>query len=154
MLLGQSIASMPATMGPLNKPWSARGKGWPWSTACHFCPTADHSFPCFILGHSLVVKHHHLLFTPLGYHYSHQDQGIQFHYLVSLISISSLQRMAIRASLGAGGPHQGIFGFYLCTYFWLCWVSVAKCGLSLVVASVGYSLVVVWGLLIVANHRL
>ena len=28
---------------------------------------------------------------------------------------------------------------YLLTYFWLCWVFVAACGLSLVVASGGYS---------------
>ena len=33
-------------------------------------------------------------------------------------------------------------------YFWLCWVFVAACGLSLVVASRGYSLVVVSRLLI------
>ena len=61
--------------------------------------------------------------------------------------------MAIRASLGTGGPHPGIFlifRFYLFTYFWLCWVFVAECELSLVVASGGYSLVVVWGLLIAA----
>ena len=32
-------------------------------------------------------------------------------------------------------------------YFWLCWVSLAACGLSLAVASGGYSLVVC-GLLI------
>ena len=33
-------------------------------------------------------------------------------------------------------------------YFWLCWIFVAACGLSLVVASGGYSLVAVRGLLI------
>ena len=33
-------------------------------------------------------------------------------------------------------------------YFWLCWVFVAVCGLSLVVASGGYSLVVVHRLLV------
>ena len=30
-------------------------------------------------------------------------------------------------------------------YFWLCWVFIAACGLSLVVASGGYSLVGVHG---------
>ena len=44
-------------------------------------------------------------------------------------------------------------------YFWLCWVFVAECGPSLVVASGGYSLVAVLGLLtavssLVAEHRL
>ena len=44
-------------------------------------------------------------------------------------------------------------------YFWLCWVFVAVCGLSLVAVSGGYSLVVVHGFLIemaslVAEHRL
>ena len=34
-------------------------------------------------------------------------------------------------------------------YFWLCRIFVAACGLSLVVASGGYSLVAVRGLLIV-----
>ena len=34
-------------------------------------------------------------------------------------------------------------------YFWLCWVFVVARGLSLVVASGGYSFVVVHGLLIV-----
>ena len=43
--------------------------------------------------------------------------------------------------------------------FWLCWVFVALCGLSLVAGSRGYSLVVVWGLLtvvasLVVEHRL
>ena len=33
-------------------------------------------------------------------------------------------------------------------YFWLCWVFVALCGLSLVSASRGYTLVAVGGLLI------
>ena len=31
-------------------------------------------------------------------------------------------------------------------YFWLCWVSTAVCGLSLVAKTGGYSLAVVWGL--------
>ena len=34
---------------------------------------------------------------------------------------------------------------YLFIYFWLCWVLVAACRLSLVVASGGYSLVAVFG---------
>ena len=34
-------------------------------------------------------------------------------------------------------------------FFWLCWVFVSVCGLSLVVTSRGYSLIVVHGLLIV-----
>ena len=43
--------------------------------------------------------------------------------------------------------------------FWLHWVFVAACGLSLVVASGGYSLVAVHGLImavasLVAEHRL
>ena len=57
-----------------------------------------------------------------------------------------------------------LFYFYLFIlinlfiYFWLCWVFVAACGLSLVAASGGYS-VAVRGLLIavaslVAEHRL
>ena len=33
-----------------------------------------------------------------------------------------------------------IFKIYLLIYFWLCWVFVAECGLSLVAASGGYSL--------------
>ena len=50
--------------------------------------------------------------------------------------------------------------FYLCIYlFWLHWVFIAACGLSLVVANRGYSIVVVRGLLIavaslVAEHSL
>ena len=40
---------------------------------------------------------------------------------------------------------------YLSIYFWLCRIFVAACGLSLVVASGDYSLVVVCGLLIVAS---
>ena len=32
-----------------------------------------------------------------------------------------------------------LFFFYHLFYFWLCWVFVAACGLSLVVASGGYS---------------
>ena len=48
---------------------------------------------------------------------------------------------------------------YLCAYFWLFWVFVAECELSLVAASRGYSLAAVQGLLIsgpslVAEHRL
>ena len=48
---------------------------------------------------------------------------------------------------------------YLLTYFWLHWVFVAMFGLSLVVASRGYSLLGVLGLLtavasLVAEHRL
>jgi len=36
--------------------------------------------------------------------------------------------------------------FYLCIYlFWLHWVFIAACGLSLVVANRGYSIVVVGG---------
>ena len=50
------------------------------------------------------------------------------------------------------------FKIYLFVYFWLCWVFLAACGLSLVVASGGYS-VAVRGLLIavvslVAEHGL
>ena len=36
------------------------------------------------------------------------------------------------------------FKFYLCIYFWLCWVFVAVCGLSLVVLSRGYSSCGAW----------
>ena len=36
---------------------------------------------------------------------------------------------------------------YLFIYFWLCWVFVAMRGISLIVESRGYSLVVVHGLL-------
>ena len=44
-------------------------------------------------------------------------------------------------------------------FFWLCWVFVSVCGLSLVATSRGYSLIVVHGLLIVVaslvvEHRL
>ena len=50
------------------------------------------------------------------------------------------------------------FGHFFCFCFWLRWVFVAACGLSLVAASGGYSLAV-HGLLIavaslVAEHRL
>jgi len=38
---------------------------------------------------------------------------------------------------------------YLFIYFWLGWIFIAKHGLSLVVASWGYSLVALHGLLIV-----
>ena len=53
----------------------------------------------------------------------------------------------------------GLSLFYLFIYFWLCGVFVAARGLSLVVASGGYSLFAVCGLLIVvaslvAEHRL
>ena len=48
---------------------------------------------------------------------------------------------------------------YLFIHFWLCWVFVAVCGLSLIVVSSAYSFVVVCRLLIavvslVAEHRL
>ena len=48
---------------------------------------------------------------------------------------------------------------YLFMYFWLPWVFVAMFGLSLVVASRGYSLLAILGLLtavasLVAEHRL
>ena len=47
---------------------------------------------------------------------------------------------------------------YLCVYFWLCWIIVAACGLSLVAASGGYSLVAMHRLLIavasLVEHRL
>ena len=39
--------------------------------------------------------------------------------------------------------------FYLFTYFWLCWVCLAACRLSLVAVSRGCSLVAVRGLLTV-----
>ena len=39
--------------------------------------------------------------------------------------------------------------FYLFIYFWLCWVFIAACQLSLVAASGGFSLVAVHGLLAV-----
>ena len=55
-------------------------------------------------------------------------------------------------------PPQLIIFIYL-FIFWLCWVFVAVRGLSLVVASGGYSFIAVCGLLIavaslVAEHRL
>ena len=37
------------------------------------------------------------------------------------------------------GPYYLFFGIYLFIYFWLCWVFVAACGLSLVATSGGYS---------------
>ena len=37
-------------------------------------------------------------------------------------------------------------------YFWLCWVFVALCGLSLVAVSGGYSLIEVCGLLIAVAY--
>ena len=43
-----------------------------------------------------------------------------------------------------------IQGADLFVQVWLCWVFIAVCGLSLVWESRGYSLVVVWGLLIAA----
>ena len=43
-------------------------------------------------------------------------------------------------------PDNKFFKLFIC--FWLCWVFIAACGLSLVAASRGYSLVAVWGLLI------
>lgn len=51
MLLSQSIASIPAIMGPLNKPWSAWGKRLTAVQRLSLCPPDEHSFPCFILGH-------------------------------------------------------------------------------------------------------
>ena len=47
---------------------------------------------------------------------------------------------------------------YSCVCFWLCWIIVAACGLSLVAASRGYSLVATHRLLIavaslVVEHR-
>ena len=47
---------------------------------------------------------------------------------------------------------MGFFIFYLFIYFWLLWVFIAACGLSLVVASGGYS-IAVHGLLIVVASR-
>ena len=54
---------------------------------------------------------------------------------------------------------SALFFKILCVYFWLCWVFVAACGLSLMAASRDHSLVVMCGLLIVvaslvAEHRL
>ena len=54
------------------------------------------------------------------------------------------------------------FFFYVFIYlfsFWLCWVFVAACGLSLATVSGGYSVAVVWGFLtavvsLVTEHRL
>ena len=43
------------------------------------------------------------------------------------------------------------FFVILCLYFWLHWVFVAVCGLSLVAASRGYSLVVLRLLTVVAS---
>ena len=48
---------------------------------------------------------------------------------------------------------------YLRVYFWLCWIIIATCGLSLVVASGGHSLAAMQRLLIavaslVVEHRL
>ena len=45
--------------------------------------------------------------------------------------------------------HKGLIHFFKNLYFWLHWVFVASGELSLVVASRGYSLVAVHGLLIV-----
>ena len=58
-----------------------------------------------------------------------------------------------------GPPWKFYFLKILFIYFWLHWVFVAGCQLSLVAASKGYSLIVVHGLLIVvdslaAEHRL
>ena len=41
-----------------------------------------------------------------------------------------------------------MIGFFFLFYFWLLWVFIAACGLSLVEGSRGYSLVVMCGLLI------
>ena len=46
------------------------------------------------------------------------------------------------------GQILSFFKIYFFIYFWLCWVFVAVCGLSLVSTSGGYSLVEVGGLLI------
>ena len=60
--------------------------------------------------------------------------------------------------LAPGG--ESLFFFFFLIYFWLCWVFVVACaGLSLVVASGGYSLVAVLRLPIVvaslvAKHSL
>ena len=47
---------------------------------------------------------------------------------------------------------------YLHVYFWLCWIIVAACGLSLAAASGGYSLVAAHRLLVavasLVEHRL
>ena len=53
---------------------------------------------------------------------------------------------------GISGPENLFFFFFPIhsfIYFWLCWVFIAACSLSLVVVSGGYSLVMVLGLLIV-----
>ena len=42
------------------------------------------------------------------------------------------------------------FLIYLCIYFWLCWVFVAVCGLSLVVLSRGYSHCGAWSSAVVS----
>ena len=47
-----------------------------------------------------------------------------------------------------------LFIFLNLFYFWLCWVLMAVCGLSLVVASRGYSLVAACGLLLLRSMRL
>ena len=52
----------------------------------------------------------------------------------------------------------GYFNFFFFKdffiYFWLCWVLVAACRLSVVVVSGGYCLAVVYGLLIVVTSLL
>ena len=65
-----------------------------------------------------------------------------------LSSLSSL--LLLFYAITACSYYSHIFQFcfinvYLFIYFWLCWVLVAACRLSLVVASGGYSLVAVFG---------
>ena len=63
--------------------------------------------------------------------------------------------MASRGDSGASGSRSlarllpfSILKFYLFIHLWLHWVVIAACGLSLVSASRGYSLVAMHGLLI------
>ena len=66
--------------------------------------------------------------------------------------ISADWRTQNRAASGMSFSFLSPFFFlrfvYLFVYFWLCWVFITVCGLSLVVAGGGSSLVVVHGLLV------
>ena len=80
------------------------------------------------------------ILPPLSFHTEVVScvQGCQFHFY--LLALYVLWKGTLK-------------NFYLCIYFWLCWVFSPGCGLSLVAATGGYPLVAVRGLLIaVASH--
>ena len=68
----------------------------------------------------------------------------------ALSHLETMRCLERKGSLCPGKEELFFVGFFK-IYFWLCWVFVAACGLSLVVASAGYSLLRCAGSVVVAH---